>query len=69
MSNDNVLEMNFKLKIKSDLYLLKASFKWSSDKFLDIFGFDVKLHLNPHFLTISRSTATLFMTLVGSKYE
>ncbi|KAE9536390.1 hypothetical protein AGLY_007179 [Aphis glycines] len=42
----------------------KTSFKWSSDDFLFVLGFDVKLDLNPHFLTISRRTETLSIKLV-----
>lgn len=45
-----------------------ASLKWSSEDFLFALGFDVKLHLNPHFLTISRRIRTLSIILVGSEY-
>lgn len=46
-------------------YLLTASLKSLWNVFLYVLGVDVKLHLNPHFLTISRSTEICSITVVG----
>lgn len=53
--------------LKVIFYLLMASFDWLSNIFLLLLGFDIKLDLNPHFLTISRIIETLSIILEGSE--